>query len=204
MDKIKLLAMAVWVLCGLNWSVVAAQPIPRRSEERFLPSQGSPHEEELAAPLDGEEEPRFRRGRVWRDNAPRGKFSPEDFQQRREERRRRVERARNMTSRLLQNPDTPEDAKTQARRLSELLDRWDRLEQKLSGKRQEFLRNHQQEIDELRQLQERAERLRHGLRDAREKVMADNVADIQEMRRVTQEARDIAQELRQQYQGRRR
>jgi hypothetical protein len=145
------------------------------------------------------DEPEFRGGRQWKQGLPRG-----DFQQRRAERRRRLERARMMADRLLAHPNAPVEVKAKARRLAELLNKRESIEQRLESKRQAFLREHQAEIDELRQLHDRAERLRNTLRDAREKAMADNLSDIQEMRRVTEEARETAQQLRQQFQGPRR
>ncbi len=70
------------------------------------------------------------------------------------------------------------------------------LARDLDGKRQSFLQEHGQDIDELRQLRERGETIRQRLRAAREKVISDNLPAIQEMRRTTQEARNVANELR--------
>jgi hypothetical protein len=181
-----------------SFSSASAQPLPQRGDEQFTSPppfgrEGAPK----APPLS--ENPNLFGGRPWRRGPLRG-----DFQQRREERHRRIERAREMANQLLENPNTPNDVKAKARRLSDLLSKRDRLEQQLEGKRQSFLHDHQAEINELRQLQERAEQLRGKLRSARGQALNDNLADIQEMRRTTQEARDIAQELRQQYQERRR
>lgn len=184
-----------WV-CDISW--VPAQPFPREGGGQFAPSPSLPQESPFDLPLEGDtpdllgERPR-RRGPL------RG-----DFQQRREERHRRLERARAMVDHLLASPNVSAEVKTKARRLSDVLDKHERLERQLEEKRQAFLRNHQPEIDELRQLQERAERLRSKLRSAREQAMNDNRSDLQEMRRTTQEARDLALELRQQFQEQRR
>jgi hypothetical protein len=104
-----------------------------------------------------------------------------------------------MARRLLDDPNTPAEVKTKARRLESLLAERDTLEDELVAKRRDFLRDHRQELDELRQLRERAEVLRQNLRSSREKVISENLSKIQEMRRLTNEARQTAQELRQQY-----
>jgi hypothetical protein len=104
-----------------------------------------------------------------------------------------------MARRLLDNPNTPAEVKTKARRLDSLLAERTALEDELVAKRRDFLRDHRQELDELRQLRERAEVLRQNLRSSREKAIADNLPKIQEMRRLTNEARQTAQELRQQF-----
>jgi uncharacterized protein (DUF3084 family) len=101
-----------------------------------------------------------------------------------------------MAQRLLDNPSTPDEIKIKARRLSELLGKRENLVQDLDGKRQSFLQEHGQDLDELRQLRERGETIRQRLRAAREKVISDNLPAIQEMRRTTQEARNVASELR--------
>lgn len=197
MSTIKIVCLVFLLYWGASFSSAAAQPLPRRGDEQFAPRQSFPREGILETPpLEGDLD--LQDERPWKNGSLRG-----DFRQRREERRRRLERARIMVDRLLTNPNAPADVKAKAHRLSELLNKRERLEQKLEGKRETFLRDHQPEIDELRQLQERAERLRGKLQSARAQAMNDNLSDIQEMRRTTQEARGIAQELRQQFQERR-
>lgn len=120
----------------------------------------------------------------------------------REEQRRRLERAREMAQRLLDNPSTPNEIKAKARQLTELLGKRESLARDLDGKRQSFLQEHGQDLDELRQLRERGEVIRQRLRAAREKVISDNLPTIQEMRRTTQEARNVASELRLYYRQR--
>jgi hypothetical protein len=104
-----------------------------------------------------------------------------------------------MARRLLDDPNTPADVKAKARRLDSLLAERETVEDELIAKRRDFLRDHRQELDELRQIRERAEVLRQNLRSSREKAIAENLPKIQEMRRLTNEARQTAQELRQQY-----
>jgi len=101
-----------------------------------------------------------------------------------------------MAQRLLDNPSTPDEIKTKARRLTELLGKRENLARDLDGKRQSFIQEHGQDLDELRQLREQGEVIRQRLRAAREKVISDNLPAIQEMRRTTQEARAVAGELR--------
>ncbi|HJY80778.1 MAG TPA: hypothetical protein VKK81_06805 [Candidatus Binatia bacterium] len=120
----------------------------------------------------------------------------------REEQRRRLERARDMAQRLLDNPNTPDDIKAKARQLTELLDKRENLVRDLDGKRQSFLQEHGPDIDELRQLRERGEVIRQKLRVARETVISENLPTLQEMRRTTREARDTALELRNYYRQR--
>lgn len=107
-----------------------------------------------------------------------------------------------MAQRLLDNPSTPNEIKAKARQLTELLGKRESLARDLDGKRQSFLQEHGQDLDELRQLRERGEVIRQRLRAAREKVISDNLPTIQEMRRATQEARNVASELRLYYRQR--
>ena len=171
-----------------------AQPVRPRSEEQFVPPQPP------AVPSFPEEErgenwsPRFRRRPLGRGMGP----------QAREEQRHRLERGREMAQRLLENPNTPDEIKAKARRLTELLGKREGFEHNLDSKRQDFVREHGQDLTELRQLRERGEVIRQRLRLAREKVLSDSLPAIQEMRRTAQEARDIAFELRHYYQQRRR
>ncbi|MBI3304161.1 MAG: hypothetical protein HYZ72_19020 [Deltaproteobacteria bacterium] len=190
--RTKSILFVLLTFCVVGAGPAVAQPLPRRGEEQFVPRQPLPRPNLPEVGPEEEGGPRFR-----------GRLRGEGFEQRREERRRRLERARNMAYRLLDNPNTPEDIKAKARRLTELLNKREDLERKIDGKRQDFLRAHRQELDELRQLQERGEILRQNLRSAREKAIAEDLPTIQEMRRVTEEARDTAQEIRRQYQGRR-
>lgn len=191
-NRIEFSFFVLLTLCSAAAPSATAQPFQRRAEEQFIPRQplGRPD-----FPEEGpaEEDPPGFRGRPRR----------EDFQQHREEQRRHLERARHMARRLLENPNTLQDIKAKARRLNELLTKREDLERDLDGKRQDFLRAHRQELDELRRLYERGELLRQNLRSAREKAMAENLPTLQEMRRTTQEAREIAREIRRQYQGRR-
>jgi hypothetical protein len=117
----------------------------------------------------------------------------------REERQRRLERARVLAQRLLDDPSTPDEVKTKARRLTDLLSQRETLERSLEGQRQNFLQEHSQDLEELRQLRERSEVIRQRLRAARERALAENLPTLQEMRRTTQEARDLAIDLRQYY-----
>lgn len=131
-----------------------------------------------------------------------GRRRGRDFQQRREQMRQRLEQARTMAQKLLENPNTPDDIKAKAHRLNELLDKRERLDREIDGKRQEFLRTHQQDIDALRRLQEQGERHRQNLRSAREKMKTENQPLIDEMRRTTREAREVARDIRLEYRGR--
>jgi len=167
-------------LCLTGTSVVLAQPFQPRGEQQFIPPQQFPRPNTPQEGLEDEELPRFR-------GKPRG----EGFRQRREEQHRRLERARHMALRLLDDPSTPDDVKAKARRLNDLLSKREGLERELDGKRQDFLRAHSQELNELRQLQERGEIIRQNLRSAREKALAESLPTIQEMRRTTQEAREV-------------
>jgi len=187
MSKIKSLLMVLLTFCSLSGTIVFAQSPPQQGEQEFAPRRP------FAAENDGEE--------GFRGNRPRrrARFLGEQFEQRRELRRQRVERARQMTRRLLDDPNTPAEVKAKARRLNGLLAERETLEDELVAKRRDFLRDHRQELDELRQLRERAEVLRQNLRSSREKAIAENLPKIQEMRRLTNEARQTAQELRQQY-----
>ena len=121
----------------------------------------------------------------------------------REEQRRRLEHARDMAQRLLDDPSTPDEIKAKARRLTELLSKRESLARDLDGKRQSFLQEHAQDVAELRQLRERGEVIRQRLRTAREQVISENLPAIQEMRRTTQDARKVAVELRGYYRQRR-
>jgi len=178
--------------CSLGEGSVFAQPFPQRGGEQFVPRQPPPQQGMPDEDLERNRPPRWPGG-----------LREGDFEQRREERQRRIERARNMARRLLQDPNTPADVKAKARRLDELLTKREGLERELDGKRQDFLRAHSQELDELRQLRERGEILRQNLRSAREKAIAENMTTIQEMRHITEEARETAQEIRQQYRSQR-
>jgi hypothetical protein len=123
--------------------------------------------------------------------------------QMREQRRRQVEQAREMAQRLLENPNTPDEVKAKARQLTELLNKREGIERDLDTKRQDFIREHGQDLDELRQLREQGERIQQRLRVAREKAISENLPAIQEMQRTTQEARNLAMELRHYYRRRR-
>src|SRR5262249_2149443 len=87
-----------------------AQPMRPGDEEQFIaPKPPSP----CAIPGGGAQEggvPRFRR-RPGRGGGP----------EVREEQRLRLERARDLAQRLLDNPNTPDEIKARARRLTELL-----------------------------------------------------------------------------------
>lgn len=187
MNRINYFLAVLLTLCVLCETEVAAQSFPQRGERDFAPRRPFAAEN---AEEEGLKENRPRQG---------GGFLGERFEQRRELRRQRSARAREMARRLLDDPSTPTDVKTKARRLDSLLAERNALEDELVAKRRDFLRDHRQEIDELRQLRERAEVLRQNLRSSREKAIADNLPKIQEMRRLTEEARQTAQELRQQY-----
>jgi hypothetical protein len=177
MNRIKYPLIMLLAFCVLREVEVFAQSFSQRGERNFAEEEG------------------------FRENRPRrgAGFLGERFEQRREQRRQRIERARQMARRLLEDPNTPADVKAKARRLDSLLTEREALENELVAKRQDFLRDHRQDLDELRQLRERAEVLRQNLRSAREKARAENLPKIQEMRRLTDEARRTAQELRQQY-----
>jgi hypothetical protein len=165
-----------------------AQPIRPGGEEQFIAPK-PPLSPEI--PGGGAQEgafPRFRR-RPGREGRPES----------REEQRRLLERARDMAQRLLDNPNTPNEVKDKARQLTELLSKREALLRDLNSKRQSFVQEHGQDLDELRQLRDRGEVIRQRLRAAREKVIADNLPTIQEMRRTTQEARDTALNLRTYY-----
>jgi len=188
--KNRLIFFIFVTLCFLGEGSLLAQPFQQRGGEQFVPRQAFPQQD---MPEQGvERRPRWPGG-----------LRREGFTQGREERRRRIERARTMAYRLLEDPNAPADIKAKARRLDELLTRRENLERELNDKRQDFLRAHSQELEELRQLRERGEILRQNLRSAREKAIAENMSAIQEMRRVTEEARETAQEIRQQYRSQR-
>jgi len=178
MIRNKLLLFLLLTLCLTEIRPALAQPFQRQGEQQFIPRSSE----------DGE--PRFRR-----------KLRREGMAQRREQQNRRLERARAMAQKLLQDPNTPEDVKAKARCLDELLTKRERLQQEVESKRQDFLGAHSQDVEGLRRLREQGEPYRQNLRTAREKARADNQPLIQEMRRTTQEAREIAQDLRQQYRG---
>ena len=189
MNASKYLLLMFFSLCVFQQAELSAQTMRPRGEQEIAPRESLPAEN------DAEEEfrePRPRRG---------AGFLGERFEQRRTLRRQRIERARNLARRLLNDPNTSVEAKTKAQRLDNLLTEREALEDELAAKRQTFLRDHRQELDELRQLRERAEVLRQNLRSAREKAIADNLPQIQNMRRLTQEARQTARELRQQFRG---
>lgn len=179
-----LLALSLYVVGA---DCVLAQPMRPGGEEQFAPPV-PPAPRELEEGGEKNLPPRFRR-RPGRGGVP------DD----REDRQRRLERARIMAQRLLDNPSTPDAVRTKARRLTDLLSQREALGRNLDGQRQNFLREHSQDLDELRQLRERGEVIRQRLRAAREKALAENLPTLQEMRRTTQEARDLASDLRQYY-----
>ena len=179
-----LLVLAV-LLVGI--APALAQPMRPGGEEQFIPPKPP-----FNMPEGGTREgwsPWFRR---------RPGRGPEF----REERRRRLERARDMAQRLLGDPSTPDEIKAKARRLTELLGKRESLMRDLDGKRQSFLQEHGRDIDELRQLREQGEVIRQRLRAARGQVVSENLPIIQEMHRTTQDARDVAVELRGYYRQR--
>lgn len=168
---------------------VSAQPVPENRRDPEKPMESFTPQDFLG---------RMREGRPWRGGRQRGK----DFQQRREQMHQRFEQAHIMAQKLLENPNTPDDIKAKARRLNELLEKRERLERDIDGKRQEFLQTHQQDIDALRRLQEQGEPYRQNLRSARDKVKTENQPLIDEMRRTTQEVRETARDIRREYRGR--
>jgi len=173
---------------------VLAQPFRPGGQEQFIAPSRPPLSSEI--PEGGAREgwtPQFRPrpGRGGKLENP-------------EEQQRRLQRARDMAQRLLDDPNTPKEIKAKARQLTELLDKREGLARDLDGKRQSFLQEHGQELVELRQLRERGEVIRQGLRAAREKVIAENLPAIQEMTRTTQDAHNIAGEIRNYYIQRRR
>jgi hypothetical protein len=131
----------------------------------------------------------------WSPRFPRG-LGREGRQEAREDSQQRMNRARDLAQRLVDNPNTPDEVKTKARRLTELLGKRDDLMRDLDGKRQSFLQEHSEDLAELRQLREQGEVIRKRLHAAREKVIADNQPAITELRHTTQAARDIATDLR--------
>lgn len=184
-NKTKLLLSFLFIFWCINSEPLPAQPLGQGGE-RFI-------ERQMDEP-PGEEG--FRRGR--------GRFRGEGMGQRRalrQQRQQRIDRARAMARRLLEDPGTSAEVKAKAQRLEDLLTKRDDLERDLQGKRQDFMQAHGQELEELHQLRERAQAIRQNLRTAREKAITENLPKIQEMRRVTQEARETAQEIRQQYRG---
>lgn len=187
MNRISYFLIMLFTLCVLCEAEVTAQSFPQRGDRDFAPRR--------PFVAENSEEEGFRENRP----RPRASFLRERFEQRREMRRQRSAHAREMVRRLLDDPSTPADVRTKAQRLDNLLTERDALEDELVAKRRDFLRDHREEIDELRQLRERAEVLRQNLHSSREKAIADNLPKIQEMRRLTEEARQTAQELRQQY-----
>lgn len=177
------------VLAGMAPAV--AQPMQPGGGEQFIPPKSPPSTDIPGGERGEGRSPRPRR-RPGREGGPVG----------REEQRRRLERAGEMAQRVLDNPSTPNEIKAKARQLTELLGKRESLARDLDGKRQSFLQEHGQDLDELRQLRERGEVIRQRLRAAREKVISDNLPTIQEMRRTTQEARNVASELRLYYRQR--
>jgi len=131
----------------------------------------------------------------WAPRFPRG-LGREQKQEAREESQQRMNRARDLAQRLLDNPNTPDEVKTKARRLTELLGKREGLMRDLDGKRQSFLQEHGEDLAELRQLREQGEVIRQRLHAAREKVIAENQPAITELRHTTQGARDLAVDLR--------
>jgi hypothetical protein len=129
---------------------------------------------------------------------PEGERGPEF----RQEQRSRLEHAQGLAQRLLDDPSTPDEIKAKARRLVELLSKREGLVRDLDSKRQSFIQEHGQDLEELRQLRERGEVVRQRLRAGREKVISDNLPAIKEMHRTTQEARDVAGDLRGYYRQR--
>ena len=178
-----LLLVLTLVLAGIAPAV--AQPMQPGGGEQFIPPKSLPSTDIPGGERGEGRSPRFRR-RPGRGGGPEA----------REEQRRLLERAREMAQRLLDNPSTSGEIKAKARQLTDLLGKREGLARDLDGKRQSFLQEHGQDIDELRQLRERGETIRQRLRAAREKVISDNLPAIQEMRRTTQEARNVANELR--------
>ena len=181
-NKTKLLLSFLFIFLCMCSQPVSAQPLGQGGEH-FIDQQ----REEMP------QEEGFRLRRGW--------LREEGIEQRRAMRQQRLDRARAMARRLLEDPNTPAEVKTKARRLDDLLTKREDLERNLQGKRQDFLQAHRQQLEELRQLRERADTIRQNLRAAREKVIAENLSEIQEMRRVTQEARTTAQDIRQYYRG---
>ena len=120
----------------------------------------------------------------------------------RKEQQNRLQRAREMAQQILDNPNTPDEIKAKAQRLTELLSKREGLARDLDGKRQSFLQEHGQDLAELRQLREQGEVIRQRLQAAREKVIAENQPTIQEMRQTTQAAREVAVDLRGYYRQR--
>jgi len=181
--------LLVFLLSLVGISPVLAQPIEPEGERQVVPRQPP-----ALQPLPGERQeerefaPRFRR-------RPQRRMDP----QMREQRRLQVRRAKEMAQRLLENPHTPAEVKAKAGQLTELLNKREGLERDLDTKRQDFLKEHGQDLDELRQLREQGERVRQRLRAARQKVISENLPAIEEMRKTTQEARNLASELRHYY-----
>lgn len=171
-----------------------AQPLQRGGQEQFSAPSRPPMSPEIPGGGARKGWPPQSRSRPGRG----GKLET------REEQQRRLQRARDMVQRLLDDPHTPDEIKAKARQLTELLNKREGLARDLDGKRQSFLQEHGQELDELRQLRERGEAIRQGLRTAREKVVAENLPAIQEMTRTTQEAHNTALEIRNYYLQRRR
>ncbi len=137
-----LLLVLTLVLAGIAPAV--AQPMQPGGGEQFIPPKSPPSTDIPGGERGEGRSPRFRR-------RPRGGGGPEA----REEQRRRLERAREMAQRLLDNPSTSGEIKAKARQLTDLLGKREGLARDLDGKRQSFLQEHGQDIDELRQLRER-------------------------------------------------
>ena len=122
-NKTKLLLSFLLLFCCTYSEPVSAQSLGQGGE-RFIDRQG-------------EEMPRgegFRRRRGW--------LREEGMEQRRAMRQQRIDRARTMARRLLEDPSTPAEVKTKARRLDDLLTKREDLERNLQGKRQDFLQAH--------------------------------------------------------------
>jgi hypothetical protein len=187
--RVRFLLLLGVALLLIGSDLVLAQPLQPEGGRQFIPQQ-SP----VAPPLPGE-----RQGEDWGSRYGRRRSGRRMGPKALEEQRLRMERAREIAQKLLENPNTPNEVKDKARQLTELLAKRERLAHDLDGKRQDFLRDHGQDLAELRQLRERGEVIRKRLRAAREKVASDNLPAIQEVRRTSQEARNTAAALRRYY-----
>jgi len=200
---------------GILFVLTAGQFFPVRGQN-FLPPQNRHNQldrqEYLAQPYQTYATPQqrpspfphddIRDDRPWpqRDH-PRWWSDKQRTRQR--QRQRRLQQAREMTRRLIYDPNTSVFIRERAQRLNSTLTRIEDLERELGDKRREFLLQHQAEREELRELKARMERIRQKLEAAREQAKADNLAKLQEIKRSTQEARTLAQELRRHYRSQR-
>jgi len=105
-----------------------------------------------------------------------------------------------MIERIRTDHTAPSEIRNRADRLEELLTRIDELESQLRAERQNFLRTHQEERNDLRRLRDRMEQIRHQLRSAREDAKIRNAGRLEELNRTINNARIQAQELRKYYQ----